>query len=64
MSDERRKQYLIAIAGNTAASDIEGFVYMAMNSYYQACITFTSQNLGGVASIPVSIKFYGTVCGW
>lgn len=37
----------IAIAGNTAASNIEGFVYMAMNSYYQACITFTSQNLGG-----------------
>lgn len=34
------------VAGNTAASNIEGFVYAAMNAFYQACITFTSQNLG------------------
>jgi putative MATE family efflux protein len=34
------------MAGNTAASNIEGFVYMAMNSFYQTAISFTSQNFG------------------
>lgn len=36
----------IAIAGNSAAANIEGFVYMAMNAFYQATISFTSQNYG------------------
>ena len=36
----------IAVAGNSAASNIEGFVYMAMNTFYQATISFTSQNFG------------------
>lgn len=36
----------IAIAGNTAASNIEGFIYTSMNSYCQAATSFTSQNLG------------------
>ncbi|MBO7364497.1 MAG: MATE family efflux transporter, partial [Lachnospiraceae bacterium] len=36
----------IAMAGNTAAANIEGFVYIAMNSMHQSCISFTSQNLG------------------
>lgn len=36
----------IVIAGNSAASSIEGFVYVAMNAFHQACITFTSQNVG------------------
>ena len=34
------------VAGNSAASNIEGFVYVAMNSIYQAALTFTSQNFG------------------
>lgn len=34
------------MAGNAAAGNIEGFNYMAMNSVYQAAMTFTSQNLG------------------
>ena len=34
------------VAGNTASSNIEGFIYTSMNSFYQACITFTSQNYG------------------
>jgi len=34
------------MAGNTAASNIEGFVYVAMNSLHQTCISFTSQNFG------------------
>lgn len=36
----------IVVAGNSAASNIEGFVYMAMNTFYQATISFTSQNFG------------------
>ncbi len=36
----------IAMAGNTASSNIEGFVYTAMNAFYQTCLSFTSQNLG------------------
>ncbi len=37
----------IAMAGNTAASNIEGFIYISMNSYNQTAISFTSQNIGG-----------------
>lgn len=36
----------VVVAGNSAAANIEGFVYTAMNAVYQACITFVSQNLG------------------
>lgn len=34
------------VAGNTAASNIEGFVYTSMNALYQTSLSFTSQNLG------------------
>lgn len=34
------------VAGNSAAQNIEGFVYVAMNAFYQAAISFTSQNVG------------------
>ena len=36
----------IVVAGNTAASNIEGFVYTSMNALYQTSLSFTSQNLG------------------
>ena len=36
----------IAMAGNAAASNLEGFVYTSMNSIYQADMTFASQNYG------------------
>lgn len=36
----------LAVAGNSAAANIEGFVYVSMNSFYQAAQTFTSQNVG------------------
>lgn len=36
----------IAVAGNTAASNLEGFVYNAMNSFHQTALSFTSQNVG------------------
>lgn len=34
------------VAGNSAAANLEGFVYVAMNAFYQANISFTSQNMG------------------
>ncbi len=34
------------VAGNSAAANIEGFVYMAMNALYQSAISFTGQNVG------------------
>ncbi len=34
------------MAGNGAATSLEGFVYVAMNAIYQAALTFASQNLG------------------
>lgn len=34
------------VAGNTAAMNIEGFVYISMNALYQAAINFTGQNIG------------------
>lgn len=36
----------VAMAGNAAAANIEGFIYTAMNSFYQAALSFTSQNAG------------------
>lgn len=34
------------MAGNSAAGNIEGFIYTSMNALHQAALTFTSQNLG------------------
>ena len=34
------------IAGNTAAGNLEGFVYTSMNSVYQTALTFIGQNVG------------------
>ncbi len=36
----------VVMAGSTAASNIEGFVYTSMNAIYQANLSFTSQNVG------------------
>lgn len=35
------------VAGNSAAQNLEGFVYVSMNSFYQACMSFVSANVGG-----------------
>ena len=37
----------VAMAGNTAAANVEGFVYICMNAMHQTAVSFTSQNLGG-----------------
>ena len=36
----------VTIAGNTAAGNLEGFVYTAMNSVYHTALTFIGQNVG------------------
>lgn len=36
----------VTIAGNSAAINLEGFVYTSMNGFSQASLTFCSQNLG------------------
>jgi len=36
----------VAMAGNTAASNIEGFIYTCMNSLHQTALSFTGQNMG------------------
>ncbi len=35
-----------AMAGNTAASNVDGFIYIACNSVYHATVAFTGQNYG------------------
>ena len=34
------------VAGNSAAQNLEGFVYVGMNAFYQATISFMGQNVG------------------
>jgi len=38
----------IVVAGNSAAANLEGFVYVAMNAFYQGSLSFTSQNVGAM----------------
>ena len=54
----------VVVAGNTAASNIEGFVYTSMNSFYQASLSFTSQNIGAQKVhriVPVLLRCLGCV---
>jgi Na+-driven multidrug efflux pump len=34
------------MACNSAASSVDGFIYVAMNAFYHATLSFTSQNMG------------------
>ncbi len=34
------------VSGNAAAANVEGFVYVAMNSMHHTCLAFMSQNIG------------------
>lgn len=46
------------VAGNSAAANIEGFVYVAMNSFHQSALAFTGQNIGAGKKnrvIPITI---------
>lgn len=51
------------VAGNSAAANIEGFVYFAMNAFYQATISFTSQNFGAGNQKRINrIAWTGEIC--
>ena len=36
----------VAMSGNAAAGNIEGFVYVSMNAFHQTALNFTGQNFG------------------
>ena len=36
----------IVMSGNTAASNLEGFIFTAMNAFHQTAVNFTGQNVG------------------
>lgn len=36
----------VAMAGNSAAGNIEGFIYTSMNAIHHTCMNFTGQNVG------------------
>lgn len=53
----------IVVAGNSAAANLEGFVYVGMNAFYQANISFTSQNIGaGKINRLNRLLFCGQAC--
>ena len=61
------------VSGNSAAQSIEGFIYMAMNTFYQAAISFTGQNMGAKKNhrIPrimgcalLCVAATGLILGW
>lgn len=63
----------IVMAGNTASSNIENFVYISMNSIHQSALSFTSQNMGAgqykrIDKILLEclgiVCFVGLVLGW
>lgn len=47
-----------AVAGNSAAASIEGFILTAMNAFYQTVLSFTGQNLGAGKRERVSKVLY------
>lgn len=65
------------VAGNSAAVNLEGFGYVAMNAFHQAAISFTSQNIGAeryervnkvvvraaICAAIVGLAFYGLIFG-
>lgn len=51
------------MAGNSAAQNLEGFVYVAMNAFHQGAVTFTSQNIGaGKKERIVKITIVALLC--
>lgn len=61
------------VSGNSSALSIEGFIYMAMNTFHQAAISFTGQNSGAgkYNRIPkilfcslMCVTITGLIVGW
>ncbi|MCR5508882.1 MAG: MATE family efflux transporter [Lachnospiraceae bacterium] len=51
----------VAVAGNTAQCNLEGFVYNSMNSFHQTALSFTGQNTGAKKMGRVQKVFW--MCG-
>ena len=53
----------VVVAGNSAAANIEGFVYMAMNAFHHATLNFAGQNMGAgkIERVKKSL-FTGLLC--
>ncbi len=52
-----------AVSGSSAASNLEGFVYVSMNAFHQATLSFMSQNYGaGKYDRLKKITFAGLFC--
>lgn len=63
----------VMVAGNAAGQSIEGFVYISMNSFAQATLTFAGQNMGAnkfsrikklICTSECIVIFVGLVMGW
>lgn len=57
------------VAGSAAASNIDGFVYTTMNSFYQASLNFTGQNVGAkkydrVKKVHLYATFWAVLLGF
>ena len=60
------------VAGNAAGQNLDGFVHMVMNSFYQSCISFVGQNYGAqkygrikqiLGRCMLCVLVLGLVCG-
>ncbi|MCR5830004.1 MAG: MATE family efflux transporter [Lachnospiraceae bacterium] len=53
----------VVVSGNSAAMNLEGFVYVAMNSFHHSTLSFMSQNYGaGKAERMGKILRWGLIC--
>lgn len=50
----------VCVTGNSAASNIEGFIYIAMNGFYHTALTFVGQHIG--ARKPERLRKVVTYC--
>ncbi len=53
----------VVVAGSSASSNLENFVYASMDACYQACLTFTSQNVGARRYRNIN-RVLGCSMGW
>ncbi|MBQ8850323.1 MAG: MATE family efflux transporter [Clostridia bacterium] len=51
----------MVMAGNAAAANLEGFVYVAMNAVYKAALTFAGQNMGAKKYKNIKLVAFQTV---
>jgi len=61
------------MSGNSAAANVEGFVYVAMNAMHHTCLAFTAQNIGAgnydrlkkiFRTCMILVVVIGIILGW